>query len=140
MPEIRKQTCGEFYREAINLYGTTPETHRIFASGFISGQAEKVYLGSCRAAMFRPSIEHRAMVMLLLGDICTRYGLCMIELTAFGEFWICRTENIASIRRITDFIKDSPLYHTHRAMLCGIPYDEIDFQFQERKGYGEKCD
>ncbi len=90
-------------KEAINKYaGDDSEKIRIFAAGFVSGQAEKVYLGACRAAMFRPSQD--------------RYGMLNV---------------------VTE---DSRDWHHQRALLCGIPNEEVDYEFHIRAGHGERCD
>jgi hypothetical protein len=141
--ETQKPTCGPLYLEALTQYTDgDPEKVRLFAAGFIHGQAEKVYLGACQAAMFRPSPERLEMVDTLAMDAANRYGLLMTYLPSVGEFWLCRDEAafISVSEHMLRMKPNSPGWHHWRAWLCGIPNGEIDPRFHERKGYGESCD
>jgi hypothetical protein len=138
---MKKQTCGPLYKLALDMYaGDDPEKMRLFAAGFVSGQAEKVYLGACQAAMFRPSADRAAMINELVKDACERYGLLMWWMLD-QEIWLCRDAGtMATVREMAQRTPNSPGWHRLRAMLCGIPVDEIDEKFHERKGAGKRCD
>lgn len=79
MPDTDKTTCGPMYKAGLSQFaGDDPDKIRIFAAGFVSGQCEKVYLGACRAAMFRPSLERSAMLLEVVHDMGQRYGLNVV--------------------------------------------------------------
>jgi hypothetical protein len=137
--KTRRKTCGEFYREAISGLATEPE-YWAFEYGFVSGQAEKVYLGACTAAMFRPSDEKRKRLMRIVRTVCRRYGLAWTVVGEDEEVWICRAVNVWRVRAMKRYEKNSPQWHEHRAEICGVPVPEIDLEFHERQGYGKKCD
>lgn len=143
MNDEQKKTCGPMYKEALGQYtGFDPEKVRIFAAGFIHGEAEKVYLGACQAAMFRPAKEHFSLVLGLAHDAASRYGL---NLTTFPtgrpggalEVWIHRS---LPIGLWNEFNENSPAWHITRGLACGVPQNEIDREFHKRAGYGESCD
>ena len=134
-----RKTCGPIYKEGLDRYTDgDPEKIRIFAAGFCSGQAEKVYLGACMAAMFRPSPEKRAMLLEVVQDIVQRYGLIVI--TIGEEIWISRPEYSTAVQEIVNLGENSPDWHVRRGLLCGVPPHEIDHKFHLRKGYGERAD
>jgi hypothetical protein len=138
-----KPTCGTLYGEAVNEYGTTPELARALACGFVSGQAEKVYLGACPAAMFRPSDDNYQWLLNEVIKIANRYGL-VVSIIASGvfatprEIWI--TRNSKGLGRWMHCSVNSEAWHIWRAVACGIPLDEVDPDFHTRTGYGEICD
>lgn len=138
-----KTTCGPFYKDALAKYaGDSPEAIKIFAAGFVSGQAEKVYLGACRAAMFRPSQDRYGMLIETVNEVASRYGLKVI--TPVGskmEIWICRPIWANDVQMLLGkFVEDSPAWHSKRAWLCGVPDREIDYDFHLREGHGQPCD
>lgn len=142
MPLTDKPTCGPMYKEALAKYGSdNPELIRVFAAGFVSGQAEKVYLGACRAAMFRPSQDRYGMLIETVNDVAARYGLCVVApIGSKQEIWICRPafeRNVQALQRIEE---DTPFWHQHRAILCGVPFGEVDIKFHLRNGHGCRCD
>lgn len=130
------------YKEAIDLYGGGDAAKEYaFAAGFVSGQAEKVYLGACRAAMFRPSQERRDMILEIISDVVRRYDLCYVGMVGSkNEIWICRREWVANVRELHSLKEDSVMWHSKRAWLCGIPDNEVDLKFHLRSGHGERCD
>ena len=129
------------YKEALEKYAATSTEFRAFAAGFVSGQAEKIYLGACRAAMFRPSQDRTATIIEIANDVAARYGLVVVHpIGAKQEVWICRPANEEDVRRMTVFIEDSPAWHERRAWLCGIPEKDVDLEFHKRAGHGERCD
>jgi hypothetical protein len=136
-----KRTCGPLYNEGMLAYCKNVEEERLFAAGFVSGQAEKVYLGACRAAMFRPSPEKRDMLIEVVVEVAKRYDLAVDYL--LDEIWILRRtreDQWALFSRLQDEEVNSPIWHTWRAYLCGVPAEEVDLDFHKRKGFGEKCD
>lgn len=134
------KTCGEFYQDALTeACGGDKSLVPVFAAGFVNGQAEKVYLGACRAAMFRPSDEWRAVVTNLARNCASRYGL-LLCLTVPGEVWIVRPEAINEWRQMRDSPNNSRTWHTLRGLLCGIPAQGIDDNYHERGKYGWVCD
>lgn len=135
-----KKTCGELYLEAISKLATDAE-RRIFAKGFVSGQAEKVYLGACNAAMFRPSDTTFDWILSDVSEACQRYRLFYHVFDLSGgiqEIWIYRAGFV--IGQWYAYEKDSPGWHRYRAIACGIPESEWDEKFHERKGYNQPCD
>jgi hypothetical protein len=130
------------YKEALDLYaGNAPTLLRAFAAGFVSGQAEKVYLGACRAAMFRPSQDRAGLIADLLADVCRRYGLWFIlDVGSKKEAWICRPSTMNDVLELKDIEEDTVEWHLARAWLCGVPVNEVDIEFHKRVGAGERCD
>lgn len=138
----QKPTCGPLYLDALTQYtGGDAEKIRLFAAGFVHGQAEKVYLGACPAAMFRPPPERWQMVFDLATDAAQRYGLRVITLESVQEIWLCRDNTAAAgVEGLDRMELNSAEWHLWRGNLCGVPDREIDLRFHERSGYGEICD
>lgn len=134
------RTCGEFYREAIRQYTTDDATYWAFAAGFVHGQAEKVMLGACRAAMFRPSEDKAMALSAIVHEACERYGLTYRRWN--DEFWIFRGDDGVSdeLARLQAVERDSQRYHAIRADLCGVGIRQFDPEFHNRQGYGQPCD
>lgn len=139
-----KQTCGPLYFEALKHFtGLDPEKIPLFAAGFICGQAEKVCLGACAAAMFRPSEEWQDMVYENVCNAAHIYGLYVTTLdTSRGrEIWMYKSLVAqTAIESLSGLTENSPRWHQRRGLLCGVPLRQIDHAFHERHGYGEKCD
>lgn len=137
-------TCGPLYQDGLLAFtGMDPAKIPIFAAGFVSGEAEKIFLGACSAAMFRPSEEWHDTVMGIVDDVSSRYGLFVEELpTSRGvEIWLCLSPAVQlSIRMLPTLGENSPEWHQRRGLLCGIPSHQIDYQFHKRSGFGEPCD
>lgn len=128
-------------KEALEKYGATDAEQKAFAAGFVSGQAEKVYLGACRAAMFRPSQEKAGWMLEIVEDVCFRYGLSFYSpVGSKQEVWICRIWWAGDVMDLRDMKEDSAAWHEKRAWLCGIPDAEVDREFHLRSGHGAKCD
>ena len=137
----KEKTCGEFYKEAIQKYGMTESTYWAFAAGFVSGQAEKVFIGACRAAMFRPSVYKMEQLIEIVCEIANRYSLTARRLA--DEIWIWRTGDGAveiDLERMIGMPSNNWLWHAIRADLCGISLRQFDPKFHERDGYGQDCD
>ena len=134
-----KPTCGVLFLNALAQYTfMDPETIPVFAAGFVTGQAEKVYLGACRAAMFRPSPEYHEMFFRILTDTEKRYGLRSVCFN--DEIWISRPENVSLVESVFNLVPNSPEWHELRGRLCGVPHEEIDREFHLRRGYDERAD
>lgn len=142
MSRTDKPTCGPMYKDALERHaGDSPDLIRVFAAGFVNGQAEKVYLGACRAAMFRPSQERSGMLLTLAEEAARRYGLALVSYVGrHNEVWLCRHFHAPDVIGLRDIEEDSPLWHERRAWLCGVPPDEVDREFHKRTGHGERCD
>ncbi len=139
---MQKPTCGVLYKETADQFGQTPETVDAFAAGHVSGQAEKVYLGACKAAMFRPQPDRHAWLLEVVQAIAGRYGLQVQCLTYMdggeirNEIWISRQ----GVGKWLDYPVNSQQWHTLRGLVCGVPLGEIDGLFHLRPGYGQPCD
>lgn len=135
-----RPTCGVLYEQSANEFRDHPLA---FAAGHVSGQAEKVYLGACRAAMFRPQPDVYQAILGIVRSIAGRYGLTVSEFPYEGsdsrrrEIWISRDNQIGEW---LCHKPDSPMWHVRRGQACGVPDREIDEQFHERRGYNEPCD
>lgn len=130
------------YLEALTKHtGGDPALARAFAAGFVSGQAEKVYLGACMAAMFRPSADKQAMILELVQDACDRYSLLSYD-SRRGELWICRDRGVWEWVHALFWEEEenTPNWHRQRAVLCGIPGDQMDLEFHKRQGWNVPCD
>src|ERR1700721_1234405 len=112
-----KPTCGPLYLEGLDKYtGGDPEKIRIYAAAFCAGQAEKVCLGACRAAMFRPSADRFTMLIAVVCDVAKRYGLTVYVRPAYNpetkhagrEIWICRSKGLDDIEELENPKKNSP--------------------------------
>lgn len=111
---------------------------RPFLLGFVAGQCEKVYLGACRAAMFRPAEAAREFVLECILQTAPVYGL-LLERTG-DELWVCRDEKVArSVALLSDIPRDSPAWHRARGELCGIPFPEIDPEYHLRPSPGSRA-
>ena len=140
-------TCGPIYSEARNKFtGDLPEHNKMFAAGHVTGQAEKVYLGACDAAMFRPTSD--GGLKFLKGaiiSICEVYGLSFSSLEYYDgewkeELWIHREDKKHAIYELRNMGVNCPEWHWHRGLLCGIQPSEIDSKFHKRAGLYENID
>lgn len=138
----QKVTCGVLFREQAERYcGSDPGKFRLFAIGFVNGQAEKVYLGACLGAMFRPSDEYRNDHRMTVLRAAASYGLHFRELPECGELWLLRNaEALALFSLLIKANRDSPEWHGLRGKICGVPRDERDPEFHLRKGAAERCE
>ena len=128
-----QQTCLPKYLEALQQYtGGDLEKIKTFAAGFVTGQAEKVKLGACRACMFRPSAEHRGFMAEVVADAAKRFGLHFRFFADVSEFWLC--SNQFSINSLRQLAVNSAYWHMHRGLMCGVPREHLDLKFHERMG------
>lgn len=137
-------TCGPLYKAGLNEFtDMSRDEVLMFTAGFISGQAEKVYIGACSAAMFRPSEERYADVHKLVMRIRNRYGLgsCFLSTSRGREIWLFKEPDVCDdIQGLRHIDENSSHWHGSRARLCGIPRVNVDYHFHERVGYNEPCD
>ncbi len=130
--------CGEIYRRLREQLESAKLDS--FGAGFMAGQAEKVYLGACKAAMFRIQPENRRTVERVIEIIADAYSLLRLEMN--GEYWICR--NRITEAQIKDvyytFDENTPEWHLRRGYLVGIPANEIDLGYHKSTGFNEPCD
>ncbi len=138
-----KPTCGVLYSRVRELAmadssGFELDAMRLFTYGFVAGQAEKVYLGACKAAMFRVGERWREMFFYVMERILLVYDLSMVF--DGNEIWICRHQHAGLVNQMLAMQTDSPLWHKARADLCGVPDDEVDVLFHLRQGAGQVCD
>lgn len=141
--KTRRIGCGAIHLESVKEYGRTAEEYRAFACGFVSGQAEKVYLGVCPAAMFRPSDENATWFLAEVRKSAKRYKLAWTMLPSHQpvtsmEIWICRPGYPIGLWLTSEV--NSAEWHNLRAAACGIPEAERDPAYHERAGYGQKVD
>lgn len=135
-----KTTCGVPFKEALaEATGMEDDLIVAFAKGHMTGQAEKVYLGACRAAMFRPSERWYPMLWVYAFETAERFNL--VRTRVGDEIWLLRDAlALRDFYRMTKLSENSPEWHETRGRLTGVPADEIDPEFHEREGYGEVCD
>ena len=144
MAKEKKVSCGVLYRRVLEAFGVHAEKEvQMFASGFVCGQAEKIHLGACEAAMFRPSEENHHIVDQAVEKACAIYGLKSFTLTYDGRFevWICRTRYFPEMESdLTEKELNSPEWHRLRGLLCGVSVMEIDANFHKREGATARAD
>lgn len=138
-------TCGVLYAQQLTRYcGTDPAKIRLFSIGMATGQAEKVYLGACLGAMFRPAAEYFSDFRLAILQVAHAYGLHYRELDAGGpapEMWLLRNDTALFLfSELSSTSLNSSRWHKLRGDLCGVPWDEVDLKFHERIGYQERCE
>ena len=138
-------SCGPLYRSIRNQFtDDDPEKNRAFAVGMVTGNAEKVYLGACKACMFRPgSSAGLAFLLFAVHAVCETYHL-EFEVEKFSEelteIWVFRPDNHEYVKRLHDHEVNSRAWHRYRAMLCGVPSGEVDTEFHLRRGAGDNVD
>lgn len=144
------KTCGELFKQAMERYCTTRmgsgpvlslDLLKAFVAGFVNGQAEKVFLGACKAAMFRMSEDRKDAGMEIVEDACRRYGLVWSEGGYPGEVWVMLSENSTEVlEQLHKWEPNSEAWHIVRGRLCGVPLGKIDPLYHEREKHHERCD
>ena len=110
------------------------------ALGHMRGQAEKVYLGACRAFMIRPADDWFEWAEQAMQFTCAHYGLICYPSSRLGELWGCREgvgPYLAAMERLP---RDSTAWHLIRAQLCGIAPAQWDTAYHLRQGHGVRCE
>lgn len=142
----RGVTCGVLFEKVWRqVIETVKDPLLLFASGHVCGQSEKIYLGACSAAMFRPSTEEGYRGLLETVEICSMvYGLRIRVLfpddPTRREIWIFRPDSWNLIVSLEYEEYNSPSWHILRGLLCGVPLESIDAEFHLRSGFSEPCD
>lgn len=111
---------------------------RYIEAGFIMGQMEKVRSGSCPAAMFCIPVEDSEL-RAIVPALAAVYGLDLepstSESTSDPDIWVWRKDDgrISTMVRMAMGLKvagpdngNAAVVHSLRAMLCGIPANEVD--------------
>ena len=110
----------------------------VFAAGFVTGQAEKVWCGACKAAMFRPETPaHDNLLDEIIPDVAGHYGLSWERFRLQGEieYWIATSENWGRVVEVlTEGAEvNSPTWHLQRAALCGVSTHQVDLEYHKQK-------
>ncbi len=142
--DAQRETCGPKFLSALSHFtAQTRDPVQLFSAGHMTGQAEKIYLGACAAAMFRPSTEYSAWALQAAVYLSGLYGL---QVNVFArdeikdEIWLHRAEHEGGIRSLQSEEYNSPAWHYLRGLLCGVPLGQIDPEFHLRSGFMEPCD
>lgn len=138
---MSEQVVGKQTQDLRKLFGQSDAEYRAFAVGFAAGQAEKVYLGVCKAAMFRPSRPHFDWFLSDVKTVAANYDLTVTVLDSGcpetpQEIWIHRADYEVGGWFAHEL--NSAKWHELRAAACGIPV--VDIHYHKRGGYGERCD
>lgn len=141
-------SCGFYFAQAREWYcGDDEEKVQLFAAGFVVGQAEKIYLGACQAAMFRPSAKHYACVSVAVRNAAKTYGLAIqtLRVTASPaeektELWLLQPRALELFTVLSLTPIDSPEWHVLRGLLCGVPMQDVDYKFHVRWGAKDCAD
>lgn len=143
------ENCGKLYTQMMtglishNLFKKESGLERDFsflAAGFITGQAEKVYLGSSEAFMIRPSNEWLDWTKEITNLICKNYSIFSLHLESLGEIWGFKHFSVSlTLQFMVEKLElNSPEFHELRARLCGIK--EINREYHKSEGFGERCE
>lgn len=135
------KVVGKITQVLRERYSTSEESYKAFSCGFAAGQAEKVFLGACKAAMFRPSAENFGWYFQEVKIIAEAFGLSVTLLNSHSsetpyEIWIHKDV----IGEWLNHEVNSPMWHKSRAEVCGIPAEKVDVDYHLRNGYGQKCE
>lgn len=156
MSNSEQKTCGEFYLETVREFCQTDADRMAFTAGAIYGQAEKVFLGACPAAMFRTQETNFSAVLDIVHRICQRFELqqrvinyswpskpgddCFPAEHSAREIWIFKPNESRKFAKWLEYPPNSVLWHCHRADDCGIPNSMVDPFFHQRKGFNKIAD
>ncbi len=113
-----------------------PTAVAAFAAGFMTGQAEKVWCGACKAAMFRPDTsQHDELLGEIIQDVAGQYGLFYERYVFAGEveYWIASSGWWFLVDRLTEMKYDTPKWHLHRAALCGVSPWNVELDYHKQK-------
>jgi len=139
--------CGVLYQQNLDKFvAGSKERFSAFTAGYICGQAEKVHLGTCSAAMFRVGEEHWQHVVKLVTGIAKRFNLRLMmyvsHVSGVREIWLLdgTPATLRFYRRMANVECDTPEYHLIRALLCGVSSHRVDLEYHQRPGYNEECD
>lgn len=140
-----QETCGPLYyrNRRMMVPDEDPEKIRVFALGMASGEAEKVHLRACPAAMFRPAAEDFDWLLEGVVLIGANYGLDVwpflyevADGVVVREVWMVSNDPWPQLlfQSMKAVKVNTPEWHRLRAVLCGIPEDRVDPEFHKRRG------
>lgn len=143
-------TCGPLFKQAFEYAEKeSRDVLEFFSWGHLTGQAEKVWLGSCTAFMVRSSNignkeecqEIDARLSARVHVICSIFSLdCRVIKTERGdEYWVFRRDKWQLLSLLSKLSPDSEAAHFIRGTLCGVPPGELDLKFHERYGDSDGC-
>ncbi|MFA5987585.1 MAG: hypothetical protein WC797_02965 [Candidatus Paceibacterota bacterium] len=135
---MKKQNKVALIVPFLKLFGRItkgdPEKEYLFNAGSWDGQAQKIYLGACPAAMFRLPLNKLLSGMKLAKIIAKNYGLNAFNVN--NEIWIIQPKYKKYLKIMMTLPENSAGWHLLRAILCGIPLDNVDVEYHLRKGFG----
>jgi hypothetical protein len=110
-----------------------PEDEKLFAIGYYYGQCEKIFLGACKAAMFRPDERNWDTCLKAIYQICEKLELdiTLVPMERGGqteEIWVSQPGTVLDFRQVQEGCES---WHIRRGVLCGISEDKIDPKWQE---------
>lgn len=130
------QTCGPLFREVYEeALKDSNDPLILFSWGHLAASAEKIWLGACNAAVFRPVTSEVSRFQLRIAIVAEIYGLewTYIGLDRGTEFWLFTQDSLQSVLLLVEKLHtNSPESHYIRGTLCGIPPEKIDLEFHER--------
>lgn len=139
-------SCGPFARAVQDRYAQNDGERRAYWAGVIYGNAEKVFLGACHAAMFKPRAENFGECLEIVQAIAGLYRL-QVRATDYSvdgktvrEIWIYKPHSFKVFGTWLQHPVNSQYWHYHRGRACGVPEHELDLQFHLRQGHDEVCD
>ena len=109
-----------------------------FIAGFMTGQAEKVYLGVCPACVAIPRLDDFDWCFKQCGEIAAVYKLHLRvwKHDGKGEVWFLNDTGLklwAVLQQtLANNPDDNPAINRCRAQLCGIPLDATDPEYPWR--------
>lgn len=114
--KTKPKRCEDFYRILNRSFTDDMTTRKAFAQGWMSGLAEKVYMGACRAAMVSPLRIDAEWMIAAAEKIKDVYELYLfVHNRQFRtEIWFCR--DIKTQGQLAAYINDNQF----RATICGL--------------------
>ncbi|KKN78085.1 hypothetical protein LCGC14_0353120 [marine sediment metagenome] len=129
---IRDTTCGPLFQQVFEEATRQSSNNlAIFSWGHLCASAEKIWLGACPAAMFRPT-DQEGEFAARINYVAQVYSLDLMKVD--NEYWLFRRQYYQTVKEMEMAEKNSPIYHGLRGLLCGVPVDELDLAFHERYG------
>jgi hypothetical protein len=132
---MTKTTCGPLFDAAVAQFCEQGPSLRFYA-GYITGHAEKIWMGAVPASMFRPPDKHADACRSIVARICEIYELnhTLVTTNLGLEIWMFRDSWVAEdLSVLATLEENSPTWHEYRGRLTGVPEQEIDVKFHERQ-------
>ncbi len=128
--KMSNPTCGPLFQQVFTEASKKALTPlAMFSWGHLCASAEKIWLGACPAAMFRPT-DNESEFEARISYVASVYSLDSMKVD--DEYWLFRRQYYHTIVDMKMAEKNSPLYHSLRGLLCGVPVNELDLTFHER--------